>query len=69
MTQELFSWYENRQYFFKLEPSSTKDQVQIMMYNTLYTFVKKPEGWRNHDSNKMELAQGLLEEVIKTIMA
>ena len=57
--------FENRIYYFKLI-SKSKDEVVINSYNTVYTFRKQGEVWKNH-SNKMNMIQGLINAVIAEV--
>lgn len=57
--------YENRIYFFTLlEKRDT--EIKIRMYNTEYNFRKEEKVWRNNN-NKMNMVQGLINEVIAVV--
>lgn len=57
---------ENMEFFFYLI-SRSDTQIEILMYNTSYTLVKKESGWENSSSNKMSLSSQLVKAVIEAI--
>lgn len=74
MAERLSAHFENREYFFTFlsrraadRSAGTPDEVQIDMYGTIYYFVKLDGKWVNRAGNKMNMAQGLIEAVIRTL--
>ncbi|PWG78384.1 hypothetical protein [Pararcticibacter amylolyticus] len=66
MHERLEAHFENRVYYFYLE-SQSDDEIFIRMYKTPYLFIKHNKTWINATSNKMAMADGLIEAVVKAI--
>lgn len=63
MSQRLEAHFENRIYYFTVE-NKKPGELKISMYGTSYTFVKNGERWINHQSNIMEMKNGLVGAVM-----
>jgi len=65
-SERLEAHFQNHTYYFY--PTDRKPEVfTISMYNFPYTLVRKDGRWKNHPSNKMEMAHGLVVVVTITI--
>lgn len=65
-TDKLEAHFENRIYYFYLKQYEPTE-IRIEMYSTPYTFIQKETRWVNHTNNKMNMAQPLINEVVKVI--